>query len=239
VAEENQARAEELESIRATYAGYANSGRDRIWSSSNPGFRRLLEQRNGGLIELLQASVPRNGLVLDAGCGRGELAGLVHEQRPDISWTGVDLLEESIAAAQDSFPWARWVAGSADAIPLPDATYDAVVAEMLFSSLPTQALERGVARELERLLKPGGWLIWYDLRRNSPWNKAVHGINARDLQLLFPGWPTKLTPMTLAPPLARRLGGRGGRVYRALDAIPWLRSHLIGRLMRPLPTEEP
>jgi SAM-dependent methyltransferase len=226
-------RAQQLAAIRATYARYADSGRDRIWSNENRGFRRLLQERDARLLELVRASLPAGGAVLDAGCGRGELASLIHEHRPDVAWTGIDLLDESIAAAREAAPWARWVVGSADDIPVPDGSIDVAVAVTLFSSLPSAALERAVAAELARVLKPGGWLIWYDLRHNSPGNNAVHGLDRHQVSRLFPGWQSELETATLVPPIARRLGSFVPVVYPLLSAIPLLRSHLLGRLRRP------
>jgi SAM-dependent methyltransferase len=223
----------ELDAIRATYARYADSGRDRIWSDQNLGFRLLREQRDARLVELLTRSIPTNGRVLDAGCGSGDLAGLVHGQRPDVQWVGVDLLPESIAVAQRRYSWAKWVVGSADALSLPERSMHAIVAETLFSSLPSRAMEQDVAAEFARVLKPGGWLIWYDLRHDSPRNSSVHGIQAADLAELFPGWSLKLDTVTLVPPLARRLGRSSPVLYPLLHTLPFLRSHLIGRLRRP------
>ena len=102
----------------------------------------------------------------------------------------------------------------------------------LFSSLPTANMEDGVAREIGRVLRPGGWLIWYDLRRDNPWNPAVHGITRRAASS-FSGMEAELRSFTLAPPIARRLGPVTPVAYPLLHAIPSLRSHLIGRLQCP------
>jgi hypothetical protein len=39
--------------------------------------------------------------------------------------------------------------------------------------------------------------------------------------------------MTVLPPIARRLGVTTPLLYPMLEAIPVLRSHLVGRLQRP------
>ncbi|MCA1570295.1 MAG: hypothetical protein LC798_08260 [Chloroflexi bacterium] len=57
----------------------------------------------------------------------------------------------------------------------------------LFSSLPSRDLEVAAANEVARVLAPGGWLIWYDLRYDNPTNPAVHGIGRSGLRRLFPG----------------------------------------------------
>jgi hypothetical protein len=108
-----------------------------------------------------------------------------------------------------------------------------VVASTLFSSLPSPGFEIAVAAEIDRVLKPGGWLIWYDLRYPNPWNRAVHGVSRTALSRLFPYWSHELHTVTLLPPVARRLGRLTPLLYPALHAIPPLRSHIIGRLQRP------
>jgi hypothetical protein len=108
-----------------------------------------------------------------------------------------------------------------------------VAAITLFSSLPTTDLEMSVAREVARVVRPGGAVIWYDLRYQSPWNRAVHALDEERISRLFPGWKRGLRPFSLLPPLARRLGRATPVLYPILHAVPALRSHLIGVLQRP------
>ena len=122
---------------------------------------------------------------------------------------------------------------SADALPFEDRAFDVVSAITLMSSLPTDRLESDTAREIARVTRPGGWLIWFDLRYDNPTNPAVHGIDRRRLEPLFPGWAQELRTSTVLPPLARRLGPSTPFLYPLLELVPPLRSHLIGRLRCP------
>ena len=193
----------------------------------------MAADRERALVELIGKSVPLGGTVLDLGCGRGELLNAVQRLRPDVRWTGIDLQEGAIAECRRRYTSAEWLVGSADRLPFPNAVSDVVVASTLFSSLPTVQLERDVATEIHRVLRPGGWLVWYDLRLRNPANPAVHGISRRRLSTLFPGWASECKSMTLLPPLARRLGPVTALAYSALEAVPLLRSHIVGRLRRP------
>jgi hypothetical protein len=94
-------------------------------------------------------------------------------------------------------------------------------------------MEEGAAREISRVIRPGGWLIWHDLRYDNPSNKGVHGLSERGIERLFPDWARELDTFTLIPPIARRLGRTTPTLYPVLHAIPPLRSHLIGRLRCP------
>jgi SAM-dependent methyltransferase len=223
-----------LDAIKATYQRYEDEDRGRLWDPRNPGYARMTGDRDARLVTLLRRSLPApGGRLLDLGCGTGELAGVAHAAGIAVEWTGVDLRLEAVAHAASAHPWARFVEASGDALPFDDASFDVVVASTLFSSLPSPALERDVANEISRVLRPGGWLIWYDLRYDNPRNPNVHGLDAARLGELFFGWAQELEPMTLLPPLSRRLGPLTRAAYPLLNAVPSLRSHLIGRLLRP------
>lgn len=195
----------------------------------------MMRDRDRALVELMRSSLPpSDGWVLDLGSGDGRLARVAHDAGLPIgSWVGVDLDPEAAAAASAAMPWASFLAGSADALPFDAASFHVVVASTLFSSLPSVELEQSVAAEVARVLAPGGWLVWYDLRYHNPANRAVHGINAAHISSLFPGWNGKLRATTLLPPVARRLGPLTKWLYAPLETIAPFRSHLIGRICHP------
>lgn len=225
-------RDDELARIAQTYRDYRETGRNRRWDLRNPGYARMVRDRDGHLVELIRASTPPAGSrVLDLGCGDGSLAVVVQAAGlPVTSWTGIDLDASAVEHAQRAIPWAAFVTASADRLPFDSASYEIVVASTLFSSLLSPGLEESVAREIARVIRPEGWLVYYDLRYNSPQNPAVHGIRGRRLAELFPSWRRELRTLTLLPPLARRLGRSTPVAYPVLHALPPLRSHLIGRL---------
>jgi ubiquinone/menaquinone biosynthesis C-methylase UbiE len=189
--------------------------------------------RKAILTDLIRSSSPRGAAVLDVGCGGGELAAAARDIDAEMQWTGVDLLPEAVATAKGGHPWASFLEAAGDALPFADGTFDVAVAATLFSSLPSAEMELDVAAEIRRVLRPGGWLIWYDLRYGNPANRSVHGLSIARLQILFPGWHGNLRSTTVIPPVARRLGRATAVLYPVLEAIPLLRSHLVGRLQRP------
>lgn len=195
----------------------------------------MMRDRDAALIDLLRESLPRAGAsVLDLGSGDGRLAAIVREAGLDVSaWTGVDLDAESVATAAAAYPWATFREASADALPYADASFDAVVATTLFSSFPSDELATKAATEIGRVLRPGGWLIWYDLRYGNPSNPSVRGLSRESVTRLFPGWRSEWRSTTVIPPVARRLGRLTPMAYPVLEFFPPLRSHLIGRLRRP------
>lgn len=224
----------ERERIRAAYRGYESGGRERLWDRRNRGFARLTADRDLRVRDLLARSLPSGpAALLDVGCGDGALIDAVVRRWPDVVATGLDLQPERIAEAAARVPDAAFHVGSADALPFADDAFDVVTAITLMSSLPSERMELDAAHEIARVLRPGGWLVWFDLRYDNPMNPAVHGIDVQRLARLFPGWAQELRSCTLLPPVARRLGPTTPLLYPLLEWIPFLRSHLIGRLRCP------
>jgi SAM-dependent methyltransferase len=220
--------------IREVYRSYEERGRDRIWDVRNPGFARLSRDRDLRVGDLIARSLPGGpASLLDVGCGNGSLLAAVGQRWPDVRLAGLDLQPERIEEARANAPDAHLVVGSADALPFDDDAFDVVTAITLMSSLPTDRMESEAAREIARVTRPGGWLVWFDLRYDNPSNPAVHGIDGRRLAALFPGWAQELRSSTVLPPLARRLGRSTPVLYPILESLPPLRSHLTGRLRCP------
>jgi SAM-dependent methyltransferase len=145
----------------------------------------------------------------------------------------MDLLPHRVEAARKAFPAIEFHTGSAEHIPFPDGGFDLVLTITLFSSIFDPKMASNVAREITRVLRPGGALLWYDFRYDNPSNRDVHGVTAAAARALFPGLQGELHGVTLVPPLARRLGPLTSVAYPLLGALPFLRSHLLGLLWKP------
>jgi SAM-dependent methyltransferase len=102
---------------------------------------------------------PRSRWV-DVGCGTGVVAGAVLEEAAPRLLVGVDSSAAFLAAAADRVrdPRAAFVAGDAAALPVGDATADAVVSGLVLNSLPDP---RAALAEWRRVLRPGGALGLY------------------------------------------------------------------------------
>lgn len=207
------------------------------WDIANPGNRQMLAERRRRAAELLAAKGwiplgPRR--VLDVGAGNGfELAWFRELGAGDQNLVGVDLLPERVEFARRSYPGIDFQVGNAERLAFPDASFDLVVAYTLFSSILDGPTASGVAREIDRVMRPGGGLLFYDFRYRSPANPNVRPVTAERVRTLFPNLDGPLHGLTLLPPVARRLGPLTPVGYPLLAALPPLRSHLMGLLVKP------
>jgi hypothetical protein len=147
----------------------------------------------------------------------------------------MDLLPDRIRQAKAKFPELEFKTGNAERIDYEDGYFDLILVTTLFSSIRDERMAQGVAREITRVLKVRGAVLWYDFRYKAPWNRDVCGMPSWRIRSLFPALRPDLRQITLIPPVSRRLGGLGPTLYPVLSAIPFLRSHYIGLLTKVSP----
>jgi phenylacetate-CoA ligase len=228
----------EAERMREVYGRYDEpDGRARLWSEDNAGNLAIVAERDRLVAAALDRALrgDRQRLrLLDLGCGRA--AGLTRMTTLGFSpanVVGIDLLDTRLRDARRSGLVLPLLAADATAVPLARGSVDVALAFTVFSSIADRALAATIVAELERVLRPGGVVLWYDLRRDNPRNPEVHGLDRDDVQRLFGGWTVCLQSCTLVPPLARRLGLALPYAYRPLAALLPLRTHLVGTIRRP------
>jgi len=145
---------------------------------------------------------------------------------------GIELDGERAQRAADILPGADLRVGDATKMPWADGLFRLAIASTVFSSILDASVRRAVATELTRVLAPGGALLWYDMARNNPRNPNVRGIGRRELLLLFPDLRGRVQSVTLAPPIARWAAPKSWVLAEMLEAIPVLRTHTVGVLLK-------
>jgi ubiquinone/menaquinone biosynthesis C-methylase UbiE len=106
----------------------------------------------------------RSARLLDIACGTGVFLAEVKRNYPRLAVTGIDLSAPYLAVAERRLSaWSRVALAEANAekLPFADASFDIVTCLYLFHELPHRA-RQAAAREIRRVLRPGGRLIFLD-----------------------------------------------------------------------------
>lgn len=118
----------------------------------------------GSLARGVKGTDQRRVRLLDLACGNGRFLAQILAAFPRLPATGLDLSPAYCEEARRRL--ARWrdveiVTGAAERMPFESNAFDAVTCVYLFHELPPR-VRREVAREIARVLKPGGILVLAD-----------------------------------------------------------------------------
>lgn len=125
--------------------------------------------RRQALVPLRQALLKTAGgaraaKLLDVACGTGGFLAEIKRNCPRLAVTGIDLSVPYLTVARRRLSaWSRvtLAEANAEALPFADASFDIVTCVYLLHELPHRA-RQAAAREIRRVLKPGGRLIFLD-----------------------------------------------------------------------------
>jgi ubiquinone/menaquinone biosynthesis C-methylase UbiE len=222
----------ELAQIAAEYERRAREIPADYYSWASAGNLLMYTQTMRAVIGMLsrEGLFPLTGLrIADFGCGDGTwLLEYMQWGAQASDLAGIDLMPERIARARERVPQADLRQGSASELPWPDHSFDIVSQFLVFMNMADPALKGAVAGEMLRVLRPGGAILWFDLRVDNPRNPRAHGVRAAEIRKLFRGYRVRLAPALLAPPLARRVAGWSWPLADALQSVPWLCTHYAG-----------
>jgi SAM-dependent methyltransferase len=127
-----------------------------LWSETYDQPLRLFPIEQPAMHALLDPLAPSR--VLDAACGTGRYSGHLAARGHEV--IGVDRSAAMLAKARARLPQSTFREGDLEALPLADASVDAVVCALALVHL--QAVGKAVA-ELARVVRPGGRVIVSDV----------------------------------------------------------------------------
>lgn len=222
----------EVERLRAAYAKtqgeqsvrYSWFGEGHLFMMHDLERHVLAALRGAGCLSLSDRT------ILEVGCASGNwLRQLLKWGAQPENVYGTDLLAERIDIARWlSAPGVHFSTGNAASLPFADDSFDIVCQSTVFTSILDPELRQHVAEQLVRVVRPDGFIIWYDFHLNNPRNRDVRGVTKREILELFRGCRVQLKRVTLAPPLARAIAPYSWLACWAMARIPPLCTHYLG-----------
>ncbi len=190
---------------------------------------RTMHERGEKLREMLEQHPCRDRSLLEIGAGHGgniPMLLMCGFRKENIHLN--ELLAERIKAIRENYQEYRLFEGDFLKINF-DQQYDYILQSTVFSSILDEHTRKAIAAKMWHLLKPGGYILWYDFVYNNPNNDQVRKVTAKEVLALFPDAVNPdIRKITLAPPIGRRVG----KLY-SLFNLPFLRTHILAVLQKP------
>jgi SAM-dependent methyltransferase len=195
--------------LRAEYAERAQKvDKTDRYSLFNPTQLFTIQQRQRAMLYCLR----RSGLyplgercIMELGCGSG---GVLLESLSFGASTrnlhGAELLFDRVYMAHSTLSSLPLTCADGQNLPYATHSFDLAMQFTVFSSILDDNVKANLAREMLRVTRPAGMILWYDFWLN-PTNPQTRGIRPLEIRHLFPTCTYEFHKITLAPPLARRI----------------------------------
>lgn len=226
----------EVQRIRTEYKRRERELDLAIYAPWQPGEMFMVTERERVAATVLKATdkFPKAGdHCLEIGYGKlGWLGRMISWGLADSDLHGIELDAERAAIAKKALPGAELLIGNAVELPWQDNSFRIVIVSTLFSSILDADVQMLIAKEMNRVLEPGGVVLWYDTSTDNPRNINLKGISKNRIRELFPEFDHNIRSVTLAPPISRRVAGFSWTLASMLSSLPFLRTHLLGVLVK-------
>lgn len=217
--------------IQAEYERRESEIEEDLYAPWRPGEMLMLSERKRVAATLLRDTgrfPERGSRCLEIGYGKiGWLADLISWGLVETDLYGIELDPKRARKAQVALPAAHLDVGDATELACVDRFFDLVIVSTVFSSILDNEIRQMVATEIERVLKPDGAVVLYDIRVNNPRNRNLQRLGKQEVKGLFSKFSAHSRSLTLAPPISRFVAGRSWVFATMLSGIPLLRTHRL------------
>ena len=176
-----------------------------------------IDKRTG----LLKSLLPMGGLVLDVGCGTGQLAAAIASEGFDVF--GVDLSASMVDRARERGLLGTYAAVTS-ALPFAESSFDLALTVATLHHLETPERVAATVAEMGRVVRPGGFVVLWDHNPANPYWPMLMKRVPQD------SGDERLVPLDELLRSVRQAGLESYRVFRsgftpdflpALLARPW------------------
>jgi glycosyltransferase involved in cell wall biosynthesis/SAM-dependent methyltransferase len=225
------ARLVEVERIHVAYERRARRSLGARYRPLRPAALLERQQMERGLVRALA----REGIeslsdlrILDVGSGGGRLLlQLLALGARASTLCGVDLQMDRVREGRTRCPSLPLLAGDGRRLPFADATFDITLQCTMLSSVLDDTVRLDLAKDMERVTRPGGSIVWYDMRMTRPDNPDVRPVGVSEAKRFHPLATVSSRVVTLNPLLSRRAAPTSWLLAEILAAVPWLCGHRV------------
>lgn len=127
-----------------------------VWGAGDASFK--ISSPTAWRLRQSFAALPRQGKVLELGCGAGQFIRAVKQKRPELVCVGLDISESALEIAKQTQDGVEYVLGSGDILPFAAEELDTV---LIYDVLEHVQNYQKILSEVKRVLKPGGKFYFF------------------------------------------------------------------------------
>jgi SAM-dependent methyltransferase len=226
VGDEGRAERSRIERVYKAYS--SDPYYKKIWTDDAA--RYILERKWEDIRRALDSErlAVDSARLLDLGAGEGGDCERFRQLglRPERI-LALDVLRDEIRKGRSARGWLVALQGDGALLPFRDASFSLVYQSTMLSSVLDRSRRARILREVRRVLAPGGLFVSYDTRYPNPWNGNTRPVSAAEFRAAFPGCRIRVRSTTPIPQLIRILRRLPRQAWRAIEWVPFFRSHLL------------
>jgi len=226
----------ETDRIKQVYEKRKEKVSSQLYSFFNPAHLFMIQRREWELLNLLkkfEINSLEDKKILDIGCGTGSiLRNFIQYGANPENLYGIDLLPDRIETGRKINPNINFSCGDASKLPYQNENFDIVMQFTVFTSILDNRMKKEIAKEMLRVLKADGIIIWYDYFMDNPKNPDVKGVRKKEIYEIFPGCSIHLKKITLAPPITRALAPYSTFICFLLEKLKIVNTHYLGIIQK-------